>query len=442
MHRLCVLMMSVALFAEAEARGQEPATTLPPVPVAAPVTASPPTTAAADVVAAQPATTSYTPGDGLTVSMLNGTSKLKLFAQFSGIGVFATDRPFTAGIPFLILPPSPFGLNTNTFDLHARQSAFGAVFTGPEVLGFTPGANFLGFIQNDNLTSDAYGFLPYQAYGELKNEHWRIAAGLQSDVFNPESPTLITLAKMYGSGNTGSFRGQFRVEHFAKPSDDFQLTTQVALSEPVATVVTGNARIVEDNGWPNVEARLAAGIGAVEELCGDRKKRAAELGVSGVVGQLRSSKSILAPDDPGQPNRSVVNTWGLGVDADWAVTCRFGLAGELFVGQGLGEYNGGILQSYNSATLQPIRTRGGWAEAYYYVTDKFHVHSGYGIDAPLRRDLAPTQFAKNQTYFTNFVWDASKVLQLSFEIDYRKTDYIAFQNADGVVFMTQMLLRF
>lgn len=313
---------------------------------------------------------------------------------------------------------------------------------GLEVLGFTPGASFLGFIQNDNLTSDAYGLLPYQAYGDLKNEHWRIAAGLQSDVFNPQSPTIISLAKLYGSGNTGSFRGQFRVEHFFQPDDDFQLTTQFALSEPVATIVANNVRIVEDNGWPNIEGRIEGGFGEIEELAGGRKQRRLEIGVSGLVGQLRTSRLITAPTDPDDPNRATIDLWGLGLDAQISVTDRFGFAGELFIGQGLGEYNGGIMQSFNTDTYKPIRTRGGFGEAYYYVTDQFHIHAGYGVDAPLERDLAPTQFAKNQTYFTNFVYDASKVLQLSFEVDYRKTDYIAFENSNGVVFMTQMLWRF
>lgn len=391
---------------------------------------------------ATPVTSSYAPGEGLTVEMLNGTSRLKLFGQLSTIAVLSTDRPFSAGLPLLLLPPSPYGLNTNTFDLHARQSALGASFSGPDVLGFQPGGFFLGFIQNDNLTSDAYGLLPYQAYGELKNDEWRIAGGLQSDVFNPGKPTIISLGSLFGSGNTGSFRGQVRVEHFNEPSDDLQWTTQFALSEPVSTIVTSNVRILEDNGWPNVEARIAAGLGSVEELVGGRKQRTAEFGLSGFVGELRTTRLITAPTDPDVPDRAIIKTWALGLDGDWAVTDRFGFSGELFIGQGLGEYNGGILQSFNPQTFQAIRSRGGFGEAYYYLTNALHLHTGYGIDAPIRGDLAPTQFARNQTWFTNFVWDVSKTLQFSFEVDYRRTDYIAFPNADGVVFLSQMLFRF
>lgn len=390
----------------------------------------------------QQISTAYVPGEGLTVSMLNGTSQLKLFGQFSTIGVVSTDRPFSAGLPLLMLPPSAFGFNTNTFDLHARQTSFGASFTGAEVNGFRPGATFLGFIQNDSLTSDSYGFLPFNAFGELKNEDWRFAAGLQSDVFNPAKPTIISLGSLFGSGNTGSFRAQVRAERFFAPSEDLQFISQVALSEPVSTIVSGNARIIEDNGWPNIEGRWETGIGPVEKLTGGRSQRPVQVGVSGVIGELRSTRLITAPTDPDSPNRSIVRTWGLGLDAQIVVTDRFGFAGEFFIGEGLGEYNGGIMQSYNTQTQQSLRSRGGWGEAYLYLTEKLHVHTGYGIDAPVQGDLAPTQFAKNQTYFTNIVYDISKSLQFSFEVDYRKTDYIAFDDAEGTIFMTQMLWRF
>lgn len=438
---LCSLTMS------AFALGQEPSAppaasitplTPPAVPADVPLVPSP-----SIVTAVPPANAiNYTPGDGLTVSMMNGQSKLKLFGQFSAIGLFSTNRPFSAGEPLFLLPPSPYGFNTNTFDLHARQTNFGAAFTGPDVLGFTPGAFFLGFIQNDNMTSDAYGFLPYNAYGELKNENWRIAAGLMNDVFNPRSPTIIPLTKLFGSGNTGSFRGQARLEHFYKPSDSFELTSQFALSEPVSTVVTNNVRLLEDNGWPNIEGRFATGIGSIEELAGGRKLRKAEFGISGMVGQLRTSRLITAPTDPEEPNRAVVNSWGVGLDGQVAITRRVGFAGELFIGQALGEYNGGVLQSFNPKTYGAIRTRGGWGEVYGYLNDQWHLHTGYGVDAPLRQDLASTQIAKNQTFFANLVWDASKALQFSFEVDYRQTDYITFKDASGVLFITQMLWRY
>jgi hypothetical protein len=131
---------------------------------------------------------SYTPGEGTTISMLNDTSRLKIGATLSGLGIFSTSRPFASGLPLLLDPRSPTGQASNTFDLHGRQSSIDARFSGPEVLGLTPGAEILAFFFNDTITNDNYGLLVYYAYGELKNDQMRLAAGLQRDIFNPSAP--------------------------------------------------------------------------------------------------------------------------------------------------------------------------------------------------------------------------------------------------------------
>ena len=372
--------------------------------------------------------------------MLNDTSKLTIRANLSGLAVFATVRAFSPGLPLFLFPAPPTGLATNTFDLHARQSNIFAQFTGPEIFGLTPGATIFVLFYNDNITTDNYGFLLYYAYGELKNDQMRFAAGLQPDIFDPVGPTLLSLSSLYGSGNAGSYRGQIRFERYVHCDDGSQLTCQVGLSEPISTTVLPADPFVEDNGWPNIEARLAYGFGEKREYIGGRKQRPVEFGVSGVVGQIRiTAANPAAPD----PNRVVDDVWGLGCDLQWAITDRLGMKGELFVGQTLGEYNAGVLQNFNSQTFGPIRTRGGFAEIYYYLDPKVHLHCGYGIDNPVASDLAPGQIASNQTFFSTVLWDLSKTFQIGLEADYRKTNYIApLKDADGVVVMTQFLWRF
>lgn len=385
--------------------------------------------------------TTYTPGEGVTISMLNDTSRLRLSASLSALMLFNSQRPFTSGAPFLLLPASPFGLKTNTFDLHARQSSLSAAFEGPEFNGLTPRATILTFFFNDNLAADNYGLLVYFAYGELVNERWRLAGGLMQDVYNPVSPTVLTLGKLYGSGNTGSYRGMLRLERYLELSDRSQLTVQGAVSEPTSTLVTGNlSRVNEDNGWPNIESRMALGLGKMRRI-GAAEARPFELGVSGVVGQLRTTRTIFAPPDK-RPPRVVDDVWGLGADLRWAITERLGLAAEFYIGQSLGEYNGTILQNNNSTTYATIRGRGGFGEVYYHLTEKLHLHVGYGIDAPIVRDLAPTQIAQNQTFFNTLVWDVNRNFQVGFEVDYRKTNYIKFLDNEGVNFMTQFLWKF
>jgi hypothetical protein len=386
----------------------------------------------------------YQPGEGITVSLLNGTSQLKLFGTFSALTVFSTERPYAPGLPLFLLPESPFGLNTNTFDIHARQSNIGASFSGPQAGAFTPSATFVGFIANDSLTGDSYGFLPYNAFGELKSDDWRFAAGLQNDVFNPRKPTSISLAAMFTTGNTGSFRSQARIErNFGSPSAN-AWGLQLAISDPIQSVIESrNVRIQEDNGWPNVEGRISTGLGAVEELTGGRKERPFQFGVSSFVGQLRTTRSILSPPDPQSPIRQIADCWGLGIDSAFNLTESFGFQGELFTGAGLGEYNGGIGQTYDSAASRSIRSSGGWGELFLYFTPQLHLHTGYGVDSPLRRTGDTFLLTENQTWYTNLVWNWTKNIQISNQVDFRKTSYRdPLLDAEGVIFYSEFQWKF
>ena len=111
------------------------------------------------------------PNSGVTqppsISLLNPSNRVKLHAGLDTLMVFSTSRPFPSGTPLFLLPESPFGLETNTFDAHARQSYVGGVFTGPKVGDFQTGAQILTFFQTDSLSTDDYGMLVYYACGSI-----------------------------------------------------------------------------------------------------------------------------------------------------------------------------------------------------------------------------------------------------------------------------------
>ena len=394
----------------------------------------------------RPMVAAVEPRPGGSVALFNPASRIRIGAGLDVLTEFSSARAFPSGIPLFLLPASPFGLDTNSFDVNARQSYLNANYSGHKVGDFEAGAQMLVFLQNHNLSADDYGLLVYYAFADLKNGDWRFAAGLQQDVFNPVSPTIIYLTKMYASGNTGSYRGQLRAERFFQSEDAAGLTIQAALSDPISTLVTSDSlRITEDNGWPNVEGRMEIGFGERRAIQGVTT-RPLEIGLSGVVGQFRTTRTLFA-DPSTLPPRAVIDTWGLGADAEWFATDRFGARGEYTIGQALGEYNGGILQSFNPETFQEIRTQGGFGEVFYFATPAFHVHVGYGCDNPRASDLAPTQIRRNQTYFVNFVWDVTRSVQLGLELDYRKTDFFqfapnAFLDNEGFILGNRFLMKF
>ena len=363
-----------------------------------------------------------------TISVGEGLN-LRIFGTLQGTMTYNSARPVAPGTEMYLLPASPFGFDSPTVDVHARASSIGAILTGPKIGDWETRGLFLVYFYNGNLISDSYGILPYQLWGDIKNEEWRFAAGLQKDIFNPLDPTMLTYGLMYGSGNAGNYRGQLRVERYIKPNDEVQWTLQTGLSEPIATLVSNDLSISEDSGWPNIEARFVLGLGKLEGE-GLEARRTLEVGVSGVIGQIRNTDAVIG-------RQVFANVWGIGADARLKINDRLGVQGELFTGQTIGTYNGAVLQDVNTATRQGIRSSGGWGEFYYYlVPEKLHMHFGYGIDDPRDQDLAPGQRSRNETFFANLIWDATKGFRVGLEVAWRETEYRLLSRNEGVSIQT------
>jgi hypothetical protein len=322
-----------------------------------------------------------------------------------------------------------------------------AAFRGPKWGSWTPGAFAIFWLQ-DNLLAEGYSFTPVVAYGEIGNGAWRVAAGQNFDVFAPRDPDTLPNGKLAATGNPGAYRPQFRVERTFEAGPGFGGVVQLAASSPVTTALPSNVdlanlqgqEIVEDNGWPNLEARLNFGFGANADRAGGRNLRPVELGVSGIVGQLRVLDNI-RPTDPLTlvSDRSTVNVWGAAIDGQIALGRRFGLSGELYTGQGLGEYMAGILQTYNRATNQAVPTAGGWGQFYVYVADNLRLNLGYGIDHAQDSGLFGLQF--NSGIFANLLWDVNPWLQLGLEGNYKLTTYDVFGDKDAWVVISQVMFR-
>jgi hypothetical protein len=349
--------------------------------------------------------------------------------------LYSSPRPVAPGTPFFLAPGPVTGFRQQTFDADARSSTLIGFVSGPEIYGFQSSVVIAACFYSSSLIEDLYGFLPFQAYAQLKNDDWRFAAGVQFDIFNPLNPTVLPFSYLAGSGNAGAgFPAQLRVERYLHLDDDAQVTLTAGLSDPISTTVSNTFRISEDNGWPDVEGRAALALGPLTGE-GPMARRPFEVGVSGLVGQIRTTVPFA--------RQVVANVWGLGSDLRWAVTERFGVQGEFFTGQTLGVYTAGILQNINVSTFTGVHTTGGWVEVYYYICpDKLHTHVGYGIDDPLNRDLALGQPVRNDTWFANLIWDVNRHLRLACEATYRKTAYTVMPNNEGFSFQTQVQLKF
>jgi hypothetical protein len=389
----------------------------------------------------QAPTATYTPGKGFALQA--GGATLRLWAEAKLLGFSSSRYTFNPGQPLIVSPKDP----APSYDLSAQQSMVYAAFRGPKWGSWTPGA-FALFSLQDNLLAEGYSFTPVVAYGEIGNGAWRVAAGQNFDVFAPRDPDTLPNGKLAATGNPGAYRPQFRVERNFEAGPGFGGAVQLAASSPVTTALPSNVdltrlqseEIVEDNGWPNLEARLNFGFGPYADRAGGRSLRPVELGVSGIVGQLRVLDNI-RPTDPITlvSDRSTVNVWGAAIDGQIALGRRFGLSGELYTGQGLGEYMAGILQTYNRATNKAVPTAGGWGQFYVYLADNLRLNLGYGIDNAQDSGLFGLQV--NSGIFANVLWDVNPWLQLGLEGNYKLTTYDVFGDKNAWVVISQVMFR-
>jgi hypothetical protein len=376
-------------------------------------------------------------GENLTVTTAHKECEFKLavFGAISGEMILADARPV---IPSAVTMVSPdFGRDTQIAEVSARSSYLGAAAVGPSVGDFHSGGLALAYFYSSSILDDNYGFFVARAVGELKNDFWRFSAGLDGDVINPLNPEMIDWSPGFGAGNIGFLRAQLRAERYFYPSDESQLTAQFALSNPIPTnyehfsVVEG---LTESNGWPNLEGRLALGFGPLVEQAG-KCVRAHEVGVSSIVGQLRRT------GDANTPNM-IADVWAVGADARFAITDKLGVKGEFYHGQTVGTYLGAIVQNFNG-NREGIRSTGGWAEVYYYWTPRLHSHFGGGIDDPLDSDLTAARPKRNQFCFGNILWDATKSIDVGFEVSRWETAYMApLQDNQAMVYDTRVRVKF
>lgn len=335
----------------------------------------------------------------------------------------------------------------HSYDISAQQSTVSAAFQGPKWGSWTPGAYAL-FTLQDNLLAEGYSFTPVAFYGEIGDGGWRFAAGQNFDVFAPRDPDTLPSGKLAATGNPGAYRPQFRVERNFTAGSGFGGVLQLAASSPITTALPDSLdladlpsqELVEDNGWPNVEARLNLGFGPFADRAGGRRLRPLELGLSGVIGQLRVLDNIRASAPLSlEADRSVVTVWGAAFDGQLAIGRRFGLSGELYTGQGLGEYMAGIFQTYNRATNRAVPTSGGWGQLYAYPADNLRLAVGYGIDNA--SDSGLFGLTLNSTLFASLAWDVNPWLQLGLEGNYKLTTYDSFGDKDAWVVISQVLFR-
>lgn len=336
---------------------------------------------------------------------------------FINVSTVYESQPTTTG-EYALYVDSPSTRRGHVMHIDAKTSRLGLDVTGP-LPPLVTDAKLGGKVEIDfqgpYLTRSDGSILFRQAYVDLKNEEYRWLFGQTWEVLSPLYPNCLLYVPAAGGGNLGYRRCQFRGERYCDYGDDFLLTLQGSLNTNIVSdfprdpLISGN-----HSGWPVLEARVATTLG-------ERKGPDAlpiTFGVSGHLGEQTFDFYGPNPEDD-VPER----TWSVCADVKIPITKRFGMAAEVFHGQNLSAYMGGVLQGVDRNTRRGIRSTGGWIDVWYDWTPELHNHWGYAIDDPLNVDVTVGR-NYNQFLFTNVMYDVTKNLMAGIELTVWKTVWV------------------
>jgi hypothetical protein len=411
----------------------------PPVEAAKPATAP----AAAEKPAAKaPAATEKKPVlAGLDVEIYG---RLKLDAAYS------SGRVDTGNFARWVKPDR--GNNDDgQFDITANESRLGLNIYGPKNEDIKTGGKveldfFGGGAENKSNLMMRHAYMSI----DWPEEKFGIIAGQTWDVISPLNPETLNYSVCWWVGNIGYRRPQIRLTKSFSLNKDTTLKFEGAVAR---TIGRNNSGIMtadqgdtgENSGMPSFQGRASVTL----PLLGYKP---ATIGFSGHYGQEKydtaPSSTVAATDS------KKFDSWSLNLDYLQPVTGWLTIKCEVFTGENLDAYLGGISQGVrntgtSSAQIydKEIGDAGGWIAAGLGPWGKWRFNVGVSVDDPKNDDLRGSGATldvrtRNQSVFGNVIYAIDKNAEIGFELSQWRTEYLNAGGADSIRAQTSFIYKF
>ena len=328
----------------------------------------------------------------------------------------------------------------NQFNITARQTRLGMKITGPDV----GGARTSGRVEIDFYGSGGTENKPHimmrHAYMKLDwPEHrFSIIAGQTSDVISPLVPTTLNYSVLWWCGDIGYRRPQVRLTGSFLLSDDVELKLEGALTRAIGhdAGAFDPGDTGEDAGFPAVQGRASLTF----PLFDGRK---ATVGVSGHFAQEEYDT------DAGGAGMKAYS-WSGNLDLTVPVAAWLTVKGELFTGQNLDAYLGGIGQGLDVAgrSVTELKTCGGWLAVSLGPWDRWGFNVGAGVESVYDDDFSSPSTADspvrsfNSCIFGNAIYSVNKNASVGLEVSHWHTDYHKQDSGDSLRVQTSFIYKF
>jgi hypothetical protein len=333
--------------------------------------------------------------------------------------------------------------NTNSdddqFNMTANETRLGALLNGPDD-GVTKASGRVEVDFYEGGSENKARLMMRHAYMTLDwpADRFSIIAGQTSDVISPLLPSTLNYSVGWWVGNIGYRRPQIRLtkEYEVGPNENLKL--EGALARTIGrTDNVGLTDSGEDSGLPSLQARASMSL----PLGGP------EVSTVGVSGHLAQEEYDI---DLNGRNKEF-ESWSLNLDFTQPVNKWLSIKSEVFTGENLDAYLGGIGQGVTTTAganqYEEIGSKGGWVAAGLGPWDKTRFNIGLGMDDVERGNVNNASSTNpgrtlNQSVFANMFYSLNKNTEWAVELSHWRTEYRGTGDGDSLRAQTALIYRF
>ena len=326
--------------------------------------------------------------------------------------------------------------NDDQFNMTANETRLGALLTGPDGEMKASGRVEIDFYGGG--TENKANPMMRHAYMKLDwpEDRFNIIAGQTSDVISPLLPSTVNYSVCWWVGNIGYRRPQVRLTKEYGLDANTDLKLESALARTIGrdnTSLAGTMDSGEDAGFPTLQGRVSVS----HPLFG--RTDPSVVGVSGHWGQEEY-------DTTASGGNKEFRTWSLNLDVTQPVNKWLSIKSEIFTGQDLDAYLGGIGQGVTTGAGsnqdEEVGSKGGWIAASLGPWDKARFNVGVAMDDVDRDNVNAGERTLNRSVFGNVYYSLNKNTEWAFELSQWRTEYRGSGDADSVRAQMSLIYKF
>lgn len=320
--------------------------------------------------------------------------------------------------------------NDNQFNMTANESRFGVKINGPDNGAMkTSGRAEVDFYGGG--AENKSHLMMRHAYMKLDwpDCRFNIIAGQTSDVISPLYPSTVNYSVGWWTGNIGYRRPQIRLTKEYDMDEQSNLKLEGALTRTIGRDSLSGTDSGEDSGLPTIQGRASMTM----PLC---DAGLTTVGLSGHLGE--EEYDTLTGDREFQ-------TWSINLDVTQPLRNWLSIKGELFTGENLDAYLGGIGQGVTTSgpnQYEEIGSKGGWIAAGLGPWDKIRFNLGGGFDYVKRANVNNGGRTMNRSIFGNMYYTLNKSTEWALEVSNWETEYRGSGDADSLRLQAALIYKF